>query len=252
MSFVDITHPDDVRADVDLADRLFNGEIPSYRLQKRYVRKNGELIWINLTASLLHRPDGEPLHGLAMIEDVTEVKRTHYEALARQKLESLGVLAGGIAHDFNNLLGSIHANAELVLSELTDRSSTFDEIQAIRDAADRAAEIVRLMMAYAGQESGAVESVDVSDLVKEMIQLLKVSIWKSAVLKIDLPPELSAVAANAAQIRQVIMNLITNASEASGKRQVSSPLPHRKCGWMGTRAVKVRWVCAAAITSCWK
>jgi PAS domain S-box-containing protein len=84
MSFMDITHPDDVRADVELADRLFKGEIPYYRLQKRYMKKNGEIIWINLTASMLHGPDGEPLHGLAMIEDVTEVKRTHDEARFRQ------------------------------------------------------------------------------------------------------------------------------------------------------------------------
>jgi nitrogen-specific signal transduction histidine kinase/CheY-like chemotaxis protein len=154
-----------------------------------------------------------------MIEDVTEVKRTHDEALARQNLESLGVLAGGIAHDFNNLLGSIHANAELVLAELSDRSSTYDGVQAIIDVADRAADIVRQMMAYAGQESGAFESVDVSQLVNEMLQLLKVSISKNAVLKIDLPPQLPTVAANSAQIRQVIMNLIMNASEAIGEGQ---------------------------------
>jgi PAS domain S-box-containing protein len=74
MSFADITYPDDLRADVELAEQLFRGEIPFYTLRKRYVKKNGEIIWINLTASIVHNKGGEPLYGLAMIEDITEVK----------------------------------------------------------------------------------------------------------------------------------------------------------------------------------
>src|SRR5262249_46135211 len=73
-TFAEITHPDDVPADVALAEQLFKGEIPFYRLQKRYVKRNGEIIWINLTASIIHGPDGEPVHGLAMVEDITEIK----------------------------------------------------------------------------------------------------------------------------------------------------------------------------------
>ena len=72
MSFADITHPDDLREDVELASRLFRGEIPFYQLRKRYLKKNGETIWINLTASLIRNREGEPIHGLAMIEDIME------------------------------------------------------------------------------------------------------------------------------------------------------------------------------------
>jgi PAS domain S-box-containing protein len=74
-SFVDITYPDDLRTDLELAERLFRGEIPRYALQKRYVKKDREIIWINLQASLIRSPEGEPIHGLAMIEDITHVKR---------------------------------------------------------------------------------------------------------------------------------------------------------------------------------
>jgi PAS domain S-box-containing protein len=74
MTFADITHPDDLQADVDLAERLFRGEIPLFTLQKRYIKKNGEIIWINLTASILHDKDGATVYGLAMVEDITEVK----------------------------------------------------------------------------------------------------------------------------------------------------------------------------------
>lgn len=74
MTFADLTYPDDVRTDVELAERLFRGEIPFYTLRKRYVKKSGEIIWINLTASVIRNQQGEPMYGLAMIEDITEVK----------------------------------------------------------------------------------------------------------------------------------------------------------------------------------
>jgi PAS domain S-box-containing protein len=218
MSFIDITHPDDVRMDVELAERLFRREIPFYRLQKRYVKKNGEIIWINLTASMIHGPDGEPLHGLAMIEDVTEVKRTQDEALARQKLESVGTLARGIAHDFNNLLGGIEAQAELALAELDAGSSGKEELNAIGQIAMRGAEIVRQLMVYAGTETDVVGQVDLSKIVEEMLALLKVSVSKHAVMHADLEENLPAIRASAAQIRQVVMNLLTNASDAIGDR----------------------------------
>jgi PAS domain S-box-containing protein len=74
MSFADITHPDDLRADEELANRLFSGEIPFYTLRKRYVTKNGEIIWISLTASLIHDREGEPIYGLGMMKDITEIQ----------------------------------------------------------------------------------------------------------------------------------------------------------------------------------
>jgi len=217
-SFVEITHPDDVRSDVELAQGLFRGEIPFYRMQKRYVKKNGEMIWINLTASVIRDHDNEPLYGLAMVEDITEVKRAQEQAFARQKLESVGTLAGGIAHDFNNLLGGVLAHAELGLEEHTAGSNPEPELKAIREVALRGSEIVRELMVYAGQETAVVELIDVSQIVGEMLELLKLSVSKHAVVEANLGNDLPPVRANAAQIRQIVMNLVTNASEAIGDR----------------------------------
>jgi len=217
-SFVDITHRDDVREDVELAERLFRGTIPFFKLQKRYVKKNGEIIWIDLTASVIRDKEGKPVHGLAMIEDITEIKRTQEEALARQKLESVGVLAGGIAHDFNNLLGGILASTELALTECAEGSAVEEELQRIKTTSIRGSEIVRELMIYGGTESPTLELVDISTLVNEMLQLLKVSISKRTILKIELDQDLPPIKANPAQMRQVVMNLVTNASEAIGER----------------------------------
>jgi len=217
-SFVDITHPDDAGADVELAERLFRREIPFYKMRKRYVKNNGKIIWIDLTGSVIRDKEGEVMYALAMIEDITEVKRAQEEALARQKLESVGVLAGGIAHDFNNLLGGILASTELALTECAQGSVVEEELQRVKTTSVRGAEIVRQLMIYGGEESPNLELVDMSALVSEMLQLLNVSISKHTILKIELDQDLPPVQANPAQIRQVVMNLVTNASEAIGER----------------------------------
>ncbi len=218
MSFADITHPDDLEADVELSEQLFRGETAFYRLRKRYVKKNGGIIWVNVTKSLIHDREGVPIHALTLVEDITEIKRSQEEALARQKLESIGVLAGGIAHDFNNLLGGILAQAESIEQDLPEGSPQIKDLQPIKQAAIRGSEIVRELMIYSGQDKADFEPVDVARLSEEMLALLKVSVSKHALLKTDLPQNLPAVRGNAPQLRQLVMNLVINASEAIGER----------------------------------
>jgi two-component system cell cycle sensor histidine kinase/response regulator CckA len=160
-------------------------------------------------------PGGVFVGFIGSCVDITELRRTQEEVLARQKLESLGVLAGGIAHDFNNLLGGILAEAELVEAGLAADLSPGEEIARIKAVAIRGAEIVRELMIYAGQDQASrFEPVDLSHLVDEMLELLKVSVSKQVVLKTNLEKNLPAVWGNAPQIRQVVMNLVINASEA--------------------------------------
>ncbi len=167
--------------------------------------------------------------------DLTEARRSHEEALARQKLETIGALANGIAHDFNNLLGGILASAELALNEKGEGVAVVeDELQRIRTASIRGAEIVRELMVYGGKESTVLEAVDGSALVGEMLQLLKVAVSKNAVVEANLGKRLPAVLANPTQLRQIVMNLVTNASEAIGENagaiRVSTSLAKIKKG----------------------
>jgi signal transduction histidine kinase/CheY-like chemotaxis protein len=162
------------------------------------------------------RGDSDPPHFSAVL-NITGIKRVREEELARQKLESVGTLASGIAHDFNNLLGSVLASTELALAEVEDGQSPAENLHRIRDVAVRGAEIVRQLMIYAGEESPVCESVDVSSVVDEMVELLKISTGKQVTLKTSLCKGLPPVPANPAQIRQVVMNLVINASEAIGE-----------------------------------
>src|SRR5206468_4798529 len=124
----------------------------------------------------------------------------------------------GIAHDFNNLLSGVLGQAELAIEELAAGSPPEEELKAIRDVAVRGSEIVRELMVYAGKDSQIREPVDLPQIVKEMLELLKISVSKHATLETDFSEDLPAIWANAAQIRQVVMNVVANASEAIGQR----------------------------------
>jgi signal transduction histidine kinase len=150
--------------------------------------------------------------------DITERKRFEDKLRHAQKLESLGVLAGGIAHDFNNLLVTILGNASLGRSMAGSDpriAPLFDEIEL---GARRAAELTKQMLDYAGRGRFKQETIQVPEIVREMERLLKAMIPKQVELHYEMPAELPAILADGAQIRQVVMNLVTNAAEAMADR----------------------------------
>ena len=160
-----------------------------------------------------------------MARDVTELKRAvedridfEKQLLHAQKLESLGVLAGGIAHDFNNLLMAIMGNADLALMRLNPESPAVDNLKRIEQASARAADLAKQMLAYSGKGKFIVEHLDISRLAEEMLHMLEVSISKKAVLRFNLTSPIPSVEADATQLRQIIMNLVINASEAIGDK----------------------------------
>lgn len=131
-----------------------------------------------------------------------------------QKLESLGVLGGGIAHDFNNLLMGMLGHADLALTKLPKDAPGRENIEEVVSSAQRAADLANQLLAYSGEGKFVVETVNLSDVVREMSNLLEVSISKKATLEFGLESELPAIKCDTTQIRQVIMNLIVNASDA--------------------------------------
>jgi len=130
-----------------------------------------------------------------------------------QRLESLGVLAGGIAHDFNNILTSILGNASILKQNMSNINDA-NKLENIIAASERAANLCRQMLAYSGKGHFVIEVVDMSDMLRDMMQLLEVSIEKNVSIEYDLTPNLPKVEVDIAQLQQVIMNLIINGSEA--------------------------------------
>ena len=159
---------------------------------------------------------------IALALDVTERRRLEEERMERrlqqsQKLESLGLLAGGIAHDFNNLLVGMLGHATLAMAENHIAPPLREHLERIESAAQRAADLTRQLLAYSGQGRFVVETIALSELVYDMAQLLQITISRRAELQFDFAKELPSIDADAAQVRQVVMNLITNASSALGE-----------------------------------
>ncbi|HTH49499.1 MAG TPA: response regulator, partial [Candidatus Limnocylindria bacterium] len=153
--------------------------------------------------------------------DITTRKQAEIERhlierkmLETQKLESLGVLAGGIAHDFNNLLTGVVGNASLARMQIDAASPLAENLDQIQQVAMQAGDLCRQLLAYAGKGRYVIELVDLSHLVRESEYLLQSSVSKSAVLAYELAEQLPRVKADASQLRQIIMNLVINASEA--------------------------------------
>ncbi len=188
-------------------------------------RKDGKPVYIRESAKAFKNTDGEILYYIGTVSDITELKyaeaeRKKLEAkiLQAQKLESLGVLAGGLAHDFNNLLQGILGNASLALLDLEPESPVHESIEQIEKSGQRAADLTKQMLAYSGKGRFVVNAINLSKLIIEMKELLESSVSKKADLKVSLKSDLPNVEADASQIRQVILNLVTNASEALGEK----------------------------------
>jgi two-component system, cell cycle sensor histidine kinase and response regulator CckA len=186
------------------------------------VRRDGTTFPCTIHVKVTLR-DGRPIGLKGVMIDVTEQaeaeKRTRLveeKMVHAQKLESLGVLAGGIAHDFNNLLVAVRGHAELAHGALDHAHPARRHVERIEIAAQRAAELTREMLVYAGKTRRVIERVNLAEIVAELGELVSVSIGHRTELEIAIDRSLPDVEADATQIRQIVLNLVTNAAEAIG------------------------------------
>ena len=158
--------------------------------------------------------DGELMERV--LDYAIERKRTSDALVEAHKLESLGLLAGGIAHDFNNLLGAILGQTGLALSKLPPQSAAHDNLQKAMNAAERAADRARQMLAYAGRGAVRVGALQLNDVIDDHVRLLQSALPGNVVLKTSLGQGLPRVEGDAGQLQQVLVNLILNGVDAIG------------------------------------
>lgn len=188
-------------------------------------RKNGSTFWTETSLSIYRRESGRALGFVALSRDITERRQADAERermLKRlqqnQKRESLGNLAGGIAHQFNNILAGILGYAELIEEDLDQESPHYAKIRKIEAAAREASTLTRQMLAYAGHDNPRRSVLPVNPIVENMAQLLKASIRKDCELRIEPGVRLPRVEGDFSQLQQVVLNLVSNASDATGDR----------------------------------
>ena len=186
-----------------------------YRVEYRLRGADGTYRWMLDTATPRRFADGSFAGYVGIAMDVTDLKQSQEQLLAAQKLESLGVLVAGIAHNFNNLMGAVIAEADLALSELRPGSSPYESVERINAIAIRAADIVFMLTVYAtAGPAGQLTPINFSSVVEEILPLIQATVSKSIDFHVTLAPTLPLIRADMSQIRQVVMNLLTNACEA--------------------------------------
>ncbi|MEM8684276.1 MAG: PAS domain S-box protein [Pseudomonadota bacterium] len=221
LTFMDITHPSDASGNLAMAKSLLSGEITMMTIEKRFVTRDGETLPCLLSTSLIRDETDEPLYYVSHIRDMSaekhlerERQRHQLQMQQAQKLESLGVLAGGIAHDFNNLLMGIIGNAQIAMLGLGGQKKAKEPMDRVIEGSKRAAELCEQLLAYAGRGKFAVKQLDLGELVLEMGRLLDVAATRKTRIDYRLPDKPLSIVGDGTQIRQVVMNLITNAADA--------------------------------------
>jgi PAS domain S-box-containing protein len=209
--------PETAQLEPERMRRLVDGEAMAFEVE--HYRKDGAVFPLHVSSNIIEFGGNQYLLGF--YHDITgqkqaEAERRSLEDQMRhtQKLESLGVMAGGIAHDFNNILHIILANAHHSQKVVPEVSAARPFVDNIERAANRAAVLTRQMLAYSGRGRFLCQELDMGELVREITHLVRSSVSKKVALHTKLPGDPVFIEADAAQIQQVLMNLVLNATEA--------------------------------------
>jgi nitrogen fixation negative regulator NifL len=232
LNFRDVTHSEDREAGVEGDRQMLAGEFSYHQTEKRYLHRDGRVIWVLAGISLLRDRDGQPLHFLVQVQDITTRKRMETELererearLQSDKLAAMGQLLAGVAHELNNPLAVVLGRAALLRRALKDGPLAHGAEQ-IGLAAERCGRIVKNFLALARQYPSERDAVDLNGVVQEAVELLAYPLRLDSVQVVwDLGADLPTLWADGHQLHQVVINLITNAHyamrQSAGPRQLT-------------------------------
>jgi len=230
-SFQDITHPDDLDSDLEQMRALLAGEIEQYSMEKRYLRKDGSPIWINLTGTLVRDEAGAPDYFIAVVEDIArrkaaeaeilrlnsdleeQVRERTAQLLQLQKMEAIGQLTAGVAHDFNNVLQGL-GNCLFVIDPYVPEGAPRNLLHAAQQSIGQGARLTQALLAFARRQALVPESIDLGYLFDEIGPLLERSLGGQIHIEVDVPPTVPPALVDRAQLESAIVNLVINARDA--------------------------------------
>ncbi|NVN92394.1 MAG: PAS domain S-box protein [Desulfuromonadales bacterium] len=213
MTFMDLTHPDDLAASRRLAEELLSGRTFAGHLEKRYLHRDGRNVWA-LTSVFLQRDEkGFPLYFITQIQNITEQKKLEDQLHHAQKLESIGQLAGGMGHDFNNILTTIIGHASILKKKLPDDGALAHHVQQILIASDSASRLTGSLLAFSRKQPIELRELNLNDAVTR-VEMMISGLLRNVECIINLADEVLTVMGDEGQLEQVLMNLVTNAWDA--------------------------------------
>jgi len=221
MHIAELTYPADRQKDSELFQQVVRGEAPDYRVEKRYLRKDGTVVWVNVNMTVIRDAANQPVRTMATIEDITERMQAEEEKgkledqlRQAQKMESVGRLAGGVAHDFNNLLMGTMGYTQLCLDKIGPEHPICEYLEEIMRVTERSAELTRQLLAFARKQIIAPKVIDLNDAISGMLKLLRRLIGEDITMKFTADPDTWPVKVDPVQIDQILANLCVNGRDA--------------------------------------
>ena len=195
-------------------DRRLRGETVPATYEFEGLRHDGRRLWLEVDVAPLKDRSGHPIGTQSAIRDISERKALEAQLRQAQKMEAVGHLAGGIAHDFNNLLTTILAAHELLATELPADGAHLEDLETIRQAARRAAELTRNLLAFSRQQAVELQAVPLGGLVEDFARLARRIVPEDIDVTVQVEAPSSVVRADAGAVEQMLMNLVTNSRDA--------------------------------------
>ena len=214
MTWFQITHPEDLAADQEQFSRVQSGQMDAYSLEKRFIRKDGQMVYTDLSVRCVRKKSGEIDYFVALIQDITGRKALETQLQQAQKMDSVGRLAGGVAHDFNNMLSVILGHVEVALDQVDKAHPVHADLEEIAKAAERSAGLTRQLLAFARKQTVTPKVLDLNETVLGMLKMLQRLIGESIRLNWRPSETLWAVHMDPSQLDQILANLCVNARDA--------------------------------------
>jgi PAS domain S-box-containing protein len=216
MRFQDLTHPDDLADSLEHTARLAGdqGGARSVEFEKRYVRKDGNAVWVYLNSSVVAGDDGTPLCFLTYVRDIGRQKQLEEQLRQAHKMEAVGQLAGGVAHDFNNLLTAILGYTEFLRQACAGNPEAESDLEEVHKAATSASALTAQLLAFSRKQVLKPEVVSVNAAIEGVSNLLSRVVGEDVTLITRLGADVPRIEADLVQFQQVLINLAANARDA--------------------------------------
>ena len=208
------THPEDVEYNLAMLEELMAGERDSYQLEKRCYHRDGELVWVQVTAALERDAQGEPKFAISMLENITQRRAAEEQLRQSQKIDAIGQLAAGIAHDFNNLLLGMLGYTELARAKVGADDPVAEYLGRVESCVQSATTLTGQLLAFGRRQTLQPRPLELNALVSETVAMLNSVLGERIVLVTVLDPALDAAQADSGQAQQVLLNLALNARDA--------------------------------------
>ena len=220
-TWAELTHPDDLADDLARIVQIQRGETDTFHSEKRYIRKDGSIVFAEVSSRCVRNLDNSINHFVAMVQDVSvrkaaeaRARKLQSQLLQSQKLEAIGTLAGGIAHDFNNILAAVIGYTDMAKEVTPEGTPLAKDLDQVLKAGHRAKDLVKQILVFSRQNETEPIVLLPSTIVKEVIKLLRPSLPSTIAIEHQINPQAGPVRIDPTQLHQILMNLCTNAFHA--------------------------------------